>query len=1107
MKKLLLLFMITLLPVLGNAQTLIDGIYYNLNSSDNTASVTNNSNSYYSGRIVIPEQVFYEGITYSVTSIDDNAFNNCTNLTNVSISNSVTSIGKGAFGKTSLRTLIVGTGVLQFNSQAFSGATQPIRTIWLSNTPSQNYSVAQGIVNYVANSQYGSLNNKIEYKYLSSLFNVDGVTYVPVSPSERTCDAIDCIYDELKTEVNINTSVNYQGIDMIVMNVQPYTFYQNPYLQKVNLDVSGRVSQYALSNCQNLQIALLGNNVTNIDDYAFNNCQKLESIIIPDAVNAIGQYAFSGCSDMASVYIGDGASTIGQYAFSNCLNLTSINLGNKTRLIQQYAFSGCSSLPNITIPGSVHFIDNYAFDGCTALKEVVMAEHIGEVVTTSFDDCSLSNNSTKTYYKIVLSFMAHEGDEVSFDYVVNEGTLNINDGDKIDTPSGANPVRSGNYKKIITRSGLFVVTYTLGKLCKISNIKLIDSDILAMGSYIFKDCPLDSIYVNRKISNNNSPFDSNTTLRSVVITDIAEKIPEKEFFGCINLQDVQIGNGVTTIGDWAFSGCSSLKSFSFGINVSNIGKETFSDCTALTQLISHAATPPICGDQALDDINKWTCKLFVPKGCIGAYQAADQWKEFFFIEEGEKPNAEIAINEENFPDENFRAYLMSQSYGIDGIITEEEIKNVVEIFVCGRQITNLKGIEYFFALTKLWCYENLLTSLNVSGCTTLTHLDCHSNQLSCLDVSGCTALTELCCYNNQLTSLDVSKNTALTHLYCKNNQLTSLDVSKNSALTALDCYNNQLMSLDMSKNTALIELNCRENQLTSLDVSTCTALTHLDCYSNQLSILDVSGCTVLTELYCGDNQLTSLDVSKNTTLTELWCNNNQLKGLDMSKNTALMKLNCHENQLTCLDASKNTALTKLACYYNQLTSLDVSKNTALTWLSCGNNQLTSLDVSKNMTLTELWCNNNHLTSLDVSKNTALTRFGCYDNKINGEAMDALVRSLLNQAYYAEMYVIDLSNSSEENVCTKIQVNIAKEKGWRVLTSSGDDYEGTAPMVVQGDANNDGLVDANEIADIVNYMMGKPTSTGMFDVQAADMNKDGVVNIADIVQIVNIIMGK
>ena len=66
-----------------------------------------------------------------------------------------------------------------------------------------------------------------------------------------------------------------------------------------------------------------------------------------------------------------------------------------------------------------------------------------------------------------------------------------------------------------------------------------------------------------------------------------------------------------------------------------IGKEAFSDCASVTKIVSKAQIPPTCGSQALDDINKWTCTLTVPTGCKDSYAAADQWKEFFFVEEGD----------------------------------------------------------------------------------------------------------------------------------------------------------------------------------------------------------------------------------------------------------------------------------------------------------------------------------------------------------------------------------------------------------------------------------------------------------------------------------------
>ena len=279
----------------------------------------------------------------------------------------------------------------------------------------------------------------------------------------------------------------------------------------------------------------------------------------------------------------------------------------------------------------------------------------------------------------------------------------------------------------------------------------------------------------------------------------------------------------------------------------------------------------------------------------------------------------LEINEANFPDANFRQYIIGNlsvsGDASDGYyMTEEQIAAVTRIACNNNEIVFLTGIGNFTALTTLYCYDN---------------------QLSELDVSNNTALTTLYCYNNHLTTLDLSKNTALTGLNCGENQLTALDVSKNTALRSLICYNNQLTTLDVSKNTVLEHLLCQNNQLSTLDVSKNTALRSLNCYKNQLTTLDVSKNTALEYFGCINNQLTTLDVSKNTVLEDLSCSSNRLTALDVSKNTALKYLYCYNNQLTTLDVSKNTALEILECYSNHLTTLDLGRNTKLTTLSAG----------------------------------------------------------------------------------------------------------------------------------------------------------------------------
>ena len=175
--------------------------------------------------------------------------------------------------------------------------------------------------------------------------------------------------------------------------------------------------------------------------------------------------------------------------------------------------------------------------------------------------------------------------------------------------------------------------------------------------------------------------------------------------------------------------------------------------------------------------------------------------------------ADVEINEANFPDKIFRNWVLSQSYGQDGVLTDAEIAWITSIDVYGKYIQSLKGIEYFTALTQLHCESNRLTELDVSKNTALKYLYCYSNQLTALDVSGCTALIKLWCYDNQLTALDVSNNTALERLGCSSNQLTALDVSQNTTLEWLFCSNNQLTVLDVSKNTALTSLACCQNQI------------------------------------------------------------------------------------------------------------------------------------------------------------------------------------------------------------------------------------------------------------------------------------------------------
>ena len=193
------------------------------------------------------------------------------------------------------------------------------------------------------------------------------------------------------------------------------------------------------------------------------------------------------------------------------------------------------------------------------------------------------------------------------------------------------------------------------------------------------------------------------------------------------------------------------------------------------------------------------------------------------------------IDAAHFPDANFRTFLLTQKYGIDGLLTQTELAGITAMDVENWDITDLTGIQYFTALEILNCSRNNLTQLNVSALTQLEDLNCWENSLTTIDVSTLTKLTMLGLEDNNLTSLDVSALTQLRDLAVSNNQLTSIDVTHNTALRGLLCDGNQLQTLDLSANTLLTSLYCQDNALTAISLPSNSGLRYFSCYKNQLT--------------------------------------------------------------------------------------------------------------------------------------------------------------------------------------------------------------------------------------------------------------------------------
>ena len=288
------------------------------------------------------------------------------------------------------------------------------------------------------------------------------------------------------------------------------------------------------------------------------------------------------------------------------------------------------------------------------------------------------------------------------------------------------------------------------------------------------------------------------------------------------------------------------------------------------------------------------------------------------------PEGDIAIDETNFPDENFRDNVWwDLNTNRDDHFSPSEIANAKGIICDNKEISNLKGIQFFTEIWKLDCYYNNLTTIDLSNNKKLSYINCIYNKLEELDVSELPLLETFACDGNKLQSIDVSENKKLKDFSCKENSLGTLHVSQNTELERLVCGHNNLTELDVSENKKLKQLWCYENKLSNLDLGNQTELEVLSCGDNPLSVLDVGANTNLEKLFVSNTNLTELNVSANTKLKNLDVSNTNLTSLDAKNNTALETFNgknCSYNiavegdgkfDLTTLpghfDASKATA--------------------------------------------------------------------------------------------------------------------------------------------------------------------------------------------------------
>lgn len=472
------------------------------------------------------------------TNIADNAFESCSNLTEIILPDSLKIIGAHAFESCDgLQSIVIPSGVTTIEDEAF---------YWSKNLADIQIPAS---VTHMGQDVFGRTafyNNAANWE--------NGVLY-----------AGNCL-------VQCKSSVSG------TLQVRPGT----------KTIVGG-----AMKELKNLKEIILSDTVTTIGEKAFYGCTGLKSVHFGKEIAQIGTGAFGQCSALESITVSSGNEMY--CAKNNCLirkQDRTLVMGCKASQIPQdgsvtsigpYAFEGCNGFTELTIPDTISTIEEGAFRDCNALKTVNLGNGVQVVGKQAFAECDVLS-------KINFGQSVHTIDDRGFAY--NHYLT------RLDFPAN---LRYLGEEAFSNGTGLVSVSFTeglvsIGKNCftfceNLTSVHLPNS-LREIKDGAFYSCEkiADLTLGEGVISIGSSAFDGCKALTALTIPNSVQTIGDAAFYECGNLQQVDLGN-VQKIGRSAFENCYNLPQIHIPASVTVLGKQAFAWCTAMSQMTVSSQNP------------------------------------------------------------------------------------------------------------------------------------------------------------------------------------------------------------------------------------------------------------------------------------------------------------------------------------------------------------------------------------------------------------------------------------------------------------------------------------------------------------------------------------
>lgn len=374
-----------------------------------------------------------------VLTIGKYAFYDCTNLTKVTIPESVNKIEAFSFGY----------GILKENNLKEIICKNPVPPATDSEYVSFGGDITLESSLTVPSGSYSAYKNANGWKDFIHL-KEEGTQSTELSLNVETAGSLNSLLgNNIDVVIKLDLTGNLNGSDIkTIRNMENLAFLD---ISKANI-VSGGDAYYenyvtfnnVISNkmfygLSKLENIVLPNSAEKIGDDIFINCHKLTGVTIGDKITEIGNKAFQGCTELSTITFPISLTTIFDEAFRGCSGLTGIEIPNSVVSIGKNAFMDCTNLKNVTIGDGISILEDGIFENCTGLTKVFFGNKIQIINHLPFKNCTSINefivSDNNSYFSTIEGVLFNKEkttivqypNEKTSEYIIPDGVISIED--------------------------------------------------------------------------------------------------------------------------------------------------------------------------------------------------------------------------------------------------------------------------------------------------------------------------------------------------------------------------------------------------------------------------------------------------------------------------------------------------------------------------------------------------------------------------------------------------------------------------------------------------------------------------------------------------------